>query len=763
MTEEDIKFRFINPVVQKGWPSEFVLMEAQITNGRIRLAGNITSREKPLRADYLLFMSANEPLAVIEAKSAEHSISDGLQQAKMYAEKLDIPFAYSSNGEGFEEFDYLTGVERSLKMNEFPTQKELIERYYQEAKITDDEKKILDQHFYSSQNTFSPRFYQRIAVNRVLKAITKGQNRLLLVMATGTGKTYTAFQIVHRLIYSGLKSRILYLADRNILVDQSIEQDFSPLKKIIHKINYSQDKDRQITSYEVYFSLYQQLIGDDGEKRYEKLFKPGFFDFIIVDECHRGSANADKQWHDILKYFSSATQLGMTATPKETEYASNISYFGVPVYKYSLNDGIQDGFLAPFKVVEPVLNVADGWRPVKGQKDIYGNEIEDRIYNNLDYDYNIILQDRVRAVAEEITNYLKASNRMQKTIVFCANQDAAERMRAELTKLNADIMKNHPDYVVRITSSDNYGKSKLEYFISIAEPYPVIATTSELLSTGVDTKTVKLIVIDKNISSMTQFKQIIGRGTRIVEKADKFSFVIMDLRGVSRHFADPDWDGSIDIDPEFGKDVKPKPPIIDWPPLPPLPPQQKPIVDKDGCSVFITQKRVLIYDASGKLLRQESIIDYTKRSVCGEFATLDNFILKWTSMKKKHELDELLKEKGLNLEALKREQNMADVDDFDFICHVAFDRKPLTRAERAEKVKRSDFFSRYSGTAREILEVLLEKYKDLGVFEIENNAILKSDPLNKFGSPSKIISYFDGKEGYTEALRKLEETIYKAG
>ena len=763
MTEEDIKFRFINPVVQKGWPSEFVLMEAQITNGRIRLAGNITSREKPLRADYLLLMSANEPLAVIEAKSAEHSISDGLQQAKMYAEKLDIPFAYSSNGEGFEEFDYLTGVERSLKMNEFPTQKELIERYYQEAKITDDEKKILDQHFYSSQNTFSPRFYQRIAVNRVLKAITKGQNRLLLVMATGTGKTYTAFQIVHRLIYSGLKSRILYLADRNILVDQSIEQDFSPLKKIIHKINYSQDKDRQITSYEVYFSLYQQLIGDDGEKRYEKLFKPGFFDFIIVDECHRGSANADKQWHDILKYFSSATQLGMTATPKETEYASNISYFGVPVYKYSLNDGIQDGFLAPFKVVEPVLNVADGWRPVKGQKDIYGNEIEDRIYNNLDYDYNIILQDRVRAVAEEITNYLKASNRMQKTIVFCANQDAAERMRAELTKLNADIMKNHPDYVVRITSSDNYGKSKLEYFISIAEPYPVIATTSELLSTGVDTKTVKLIVIDKNISSMTQFKQIIGRGTRIVEKADKFSFVIMDLRGVSRHFADPDWDGPIDIDPEFGKDVKPKPPIIDWPPLPPLPPQQKPIVDKDGCSVFITQKRVLIYDASGKLLRQESIIDYTKRSVCGEFATLDNFILKWTSMKKKHELDELLKEKGLNLEALKREQNMADVDDFDFICHVAFDRKPLTRAERAEKVKRSDFFSRYSGTAREILEVLLEKYKDLGVFEIENNAILKSDPLNKFGSPSKIISYFDGKEGYTEALRKLEETIYKAG
>ena len=767
MTEEDIKFRFINPAVQKGWSSEFVSMEAQITNGRIRLAGNMTSREKPLRADYLLFMSANEPLAVIEAKNAEHSVSDGLQQAKMYAEKLDIPFAYSSNGDGFQEFDYLTGVERSLSLAEFPTREELIERYYKELNdgkgITEQERKIINQPLYSSQSTFPPRFYQRIAINKTLRAIAHGQNRLLLVMATGTGKTYTAFQIVYRLLQSGLKNKILYLADRNVLVDQSIEQDFSPLKKVIHKINYASDRNTKIASYEVYFSLYQQLIGDNGEKHYAELFKPGFFDFIVVDECHRGSAKDDSQWREILEYFSSAVQLGMTATPKETKYTSNINYFGEPVYKYSLNDGIQDGFLAPFKVIEPRLNISDGWRPFKGQKDIFGNEIEDRIYNNSDYDYNIVIQDRVRMVAEEISNYLRKSGRMQKTIVFCANQDAAERMRAELSKLNSDMMKIYPDYVVRITSSDNYGKSRLGYFISVAQPSPVIATTSELLSTGVDSKTVKLIVIDKNVSSMTQFKQIIGRGTRIVEKADKLSFVIMDFRRVSRHFADPDWDGPIDINPDFiidGDDpTPPKPPKI----LPTLPTNPKPIVDKNGCTVEIIQKLVSIYDAGGKLLKQESITDYTKRNIIGEFATLDNFILKWSGMKKKRELDELLKEKGLDIEALKREENMADVDDFDFICHVAFDGKPLTRAERAEKVKRSDFFRKYSGKAREVLEALLEKYKDLGVFEIENNAILKSDPLNKFGSPSKIISYFNGKEGYTEALQKLEEIIYKAG
>ena len=435
------------------------------------------------------------------------------------------------------------------------------------------------------------------------------------------------------------------------------------------------------------------------------------------------------------------------------------------MYKYSLNDGIQDGFLAPFKVIEPLLNISDGWRPFKGQKDIFGNEIEDRIYNNTDYDYNIILQDRIRAVAEEITNYLKSTDRMQRTIVFCANEDAAERMRVELSNLNSDMMKENPDYVVRITSSDKYGKSKLNYFISIAHKFPVIATTSELLSTGVDTKTVKLIVIDKNISSMTQFKQTIGRGTRIVEKAGKRSFVIMDFRGVSRLFADPDWDGPIEPDPEFPSKPEPPKPPKNPPSDGPEETEKKykPVVDKNGCEVEITQKLVSVYDANGKLLKQESITDYTKRNVRGEFATLDNFIMKWSAMKKKNEIIAVFEGMGLDLEALKKEQNMQDVDDFDFICHVAYDQKPLTRAERAEKVKRSDFFSKYSGVAREVLEALLDKYMNLGIFEIENSLILKSDPFRKYGSPSRIAGFFNGREGYEEAVRQLEAIIYKAG
>ena len=753
MTEEDIKLRFINPALQKGWEPEYITMETPITGGKINLFGNMTTRSKPLRADYLLHRIINDPLAVIEAKSNQYSVSAGLQQAKTYAEKLGIPFAYSSNGEGFQEFDFLTGVERFFDIDEFPSREQLTERYYREAKITEEEKSILNQPFYSSQNTFPPRFYQRIAINRVLKAIAEGKKRLLLVMATGTGKTYTAFQIVYRLLQSGSKNKVLYLADRNVLVDQSIEQDFSPLKKTIHKINYTRDKN--ITSYEVYFSLYQQLIGDNGEKRYEELFKPGFFDLIIVDECHRGSAKADSQWREILNYFSDAIQLGMTATPKETKYVSNIDYFGEPIYTYSLNDGIQDGFLAPFKVVMPILNISDGWRPLKGQKDIFGNEIEDRIYNNVDYDYNIIIQDRTRKVAEQITRYLKESDRMQKTIVFCANEDAAERMRTELSNLNSDMMKEHSDYVVRITSSDNYGRSKLDYFLSVAQPYPVIATTSELLSTGVDTKTVKLIAIDKNISSMTQFKQIIGRGTRIVEKANKFSFVIMDFRGVSRHFADPAWDGEVMIDGDFGKESNTTS-VIDV-----TRPKYKPIIDKDGCEVEIIQELVSVYDAQGKLLKQESIVDYTKRNIKGEFATLDIFKKKW--IEKKGKIIEMLKSVGLDLEKLKIEEKMQEVDDFDFICHVAYDKKPLTRAERAEKVKSSDFFSKYSGAAREVLENLLEKYMNFGIFEIEKTSILSFAPFNKFGSPSKIAELFNGREGYKEAIQQLEAIIYNVG
>ena len=624
---------------------------------------------------------------------------------------------------------------------------------------------VIDQPYYSSQNTYPPRYYQRIAINRTADAIARGQNRLLLVMATGTGKTYTAFQIVYRMLQSGLKRKILYLADRNILVDQSIQQDFAPLEKVIHKINVAKDDKSTITSHEVYFSLYQQLVGDDDKEHFSELFTPDFFDLIIVDECHRGSAKEESRWRRILEYFRSATQIGMTATPKETKYISNLSYFGEPVYMYSLKEGIEDGFLAPFKVINIMTDIGDGWRPRKGQRDIYGNEIEDRIYTNSDYDYNIIIEDRIHQVASEITRYLKSTDRMAKTIVFCATEDAAERMRQELVNLNSDMVKQNPDYVVRITGSDDYGKKKLDYFISVSSPYPVIATTSKLLSTGADCKMTKLIVLDEMIGSMTEFKQIIGRGTRLREKEGKTHFVVMDFRTVTRLFADPDWDGPVEIDPGFtpGEHTTPTGSGESTPPEPIDPPgtkNPKPIVNRDGCKVEIIYKSVSVYDANGKLLRQESIVDYTKENIRGEYASLDNFIRQWSKEEKKEKIREMLLERGIDLELMKADQNMADVDDFDFICHVAFDKKPLTRKERANNVKKRDFLSKYSGVAREVLEALLDKYMNTGIYEIEKTEILKLDPFLKLGKPAKIAEYFGGKDGYKQAVRELEEAIY---
>ena len=488
-------------------------------------------REKPKFADYVLYANKATPIAIVEAKDANHSVSHGLQQAMTYAQMLDVMFAYNSNGEGFAEHDFLTGKERTFAIDEFPTKEELIERYKREANdgsgLHEQELSVIEQPFCTGQNIFPPRYYQRNAVNRTVGAIAKGQNRVLLVMATGTGKTYTAFQIVWRLLKSGLKKKVLYLADRNILVDQSIQQDFKPLEKVTHKIDFSKDKNHleELGSYQVFFALYQQLIGQNDAKNYKELFpNPDYFDLVIVDECHRGSAKEDSNWRNILEYFSSATHIGMTATPKETKYQSSIGYFGEPVYTYSLKSGIEDGFLAPFKVINITTNIGDEWRPTKGQKDIYGNEIEDRIYNNSDYDYNIVIEDRIREVAQEITNYLKSTDRMAKTIVFCADETLAERMRMALANANADMCKKNPDYVVRITGSDEYGKGKLDYFISVAEKYPVIATTSKLLSTGVDCKMTKLIVLDQQIGSMTEFKQIIGRGTRLREKRRKDIF-----------------------------------------------------------------------------------------------------------------------------------------------------------------------------------------------------------------------------------------------
>ena len=778
MTEEDIKLNFITPaLLSKGWRDK-ITMETKVcfTDGKINLKGNIVSREAPKKADYILYINKERPIAIVEAKDNNHIVSFGMQQAKQYAQMLDVPFAYSSNGDAFQEYDFLTGIEREISLEAFPTPEELFERYATEINggqgLTAEQASIMAQPYYTSQNTYPPRYYQRIAVNRTLDAIANGQDRILLVMATGTGKTYTAFQIVYRLLASGKKQKVLYLADRNNLVDQSIQQDFAPLEKVIHKINFAKDDRTTITSHQVYFALYQQLVGNkrDNEEtdeemlaRYSKLFAPDFFDLIIVDECHRGSAKEDSRWRKILEYFSSATQIGMTATPKETAYVSNIDYFGEPLYKYSLKEGIDDGFLAPFRVIDIRTDISDGWRPYKGQCDIYGYEIEDRIYNNSDYDYNIIIQDRIDMVAKEITEYLKATDRMAKTIVFCATEDAAERMRVALTKCNQDMCQQNPDYVVRITGSDDYGKSKLDYFISVSAKYPVIATTSKLLSTGADCKMVKLIVLDEMIGSMTEFKQIIGRGTRLRWDEGKSHFMIMDFRGVTRLFADPDWDGPIEQDENFHHVDVTDPPGGDVVfPEPPKNPKHKYVVDSRGCEVRILQKIVAVYDADGKLLRQESIIDYTKANIYSEFASLDNFILKWSKEEKKAKIQELFLSRGIDLEQIKKDEGMEDVDDFDFICHIAFHQKPLTRRERAENVKKRNVFAKYGEAARAVLEALLEKYADDGIYEIEDTDVLKLDPFIQFGKPSRIASFFGGKDGYIRAIRELQQEIYRA-
>lgn len=785
MSEEDIKLKFITPqIMAKGWSFDDISMEAKVklTDGKMNLQGNLVVRSKPKYADYMLYYNKATPIAVVEAKDAKHTISYGLQQAKAYAEMMKIPFAYSSNGQGFQEYDFLTGQERSLSMDEFPTKEELYHRFIQESHsgkgLSEDELKVIEQPYCTGQDIFAPRYYQRNAVNLTVNAVAQGEKRLLLVMATGTGKTYTAFQIVYRLLKAGLVKKVLYLADRNVLVDQSIQQDFKPLNKTIHKVNYQQDQGSGITAYEVYFALYQQLIGQGGKKQYEELFKPEFFDMVIVDECHRGSAKDDSNWREILDYFSGAVQLGMTATPKETAYQSSISYFGEPLYTYSLKEGIEDGFLAPFKVVNITTNIGDEWRPTKGQVDINGNEIPDRIYNNTDYDYNIILQDRHREVAEQITKFLKHTDRMAKTIVFCADEQHAEYMRTALVNANADMCKKNPDYVVRITGSDNYGQSKLDYFISVSSPYPVIATTSKLLSTGVDCKMVKLIVLDQRLSSMTEFKQIVGRGTRIREKDGKTHFTIMDFRNVTRLFADPDWDGPIEVDDNYPPKDTPTPPqpcgtcgqspcvcpcdICGQNPCicPPKPKVEKPIVNRDGCQVRVLQSVVFVYDTNGKLLRTESITDYTKRNINETYVNLDDFIQRWNGAKNKEEITKLLEESGIDLKALKQEQGLSEVDDFDFICHIAYGKKPLTRRERAEQVKKRDIFNKYGNEARKVLEALLEKYTANGISQLEDPVILQLDPFRQMGTPAHIAKLFGGKAQYYSAVRELENFIY---
>lgn len=769
LSEEDIKLRYITPAIQsKEWSVQDITMETKIklTDGKVNIKGNFVVRERPKYADYMLYYNRATPIAIVEAKDANHSVSFGMQQAKEYASMMDIPFAFSSNGFGFQEYDFLTGKERSLTMDQFPTKDELYARFIHESNdgngLSGEELKVIDQPYCSGQDIFPPRYYQRNAVNRAVDAVARGEKRMLLVMATGTGKTYTAFQIVYRLLKANLIHKVLYLADRNVLVDQSIEQDFKPLSSKIHKVSYQQDKSTKSTAHEVYFSLYQQLIGEGGKQNYKELFKPEFFDMVIVDEYHRGSAKDDSNWREILEYFDGAIQLGMTATPKETRYQSNITYFGEPLYSYSLKQGIDDGFLAPFKVINIKTNIGDEWRPIKGQRDIHGNLIEDRIYNNTDYDYNIVIEDRIREVAHEITTYLKQTGRMNKTIVFCANEDHAERMRVALVNENADMCRKNPDYVVRITGSDDYGKSKLDYFISVSSEYPVIATTSKLLSTGVDCKMVKLIVLDQNINSMTEFKQIIGRGTRIREKEGKTHFYIMDFRNITRLFADPEWDGPIEVNEGYGHTNVSPYDTDDEVPLPSAQedPQPKPIVDRNGCRVEIISKVVSVYDSDGKLLRTESIIDYTKKSVNDTYANLDDFILHWNAAERKSAINDLLRESGIDIQSLKEDQGMADVDDFDFICHIAYGKKPLTRRERAENVRKRDIFSKYGPEAQKVLNALLDKYTTEGISQIENRKVLTLDPFRQMGSPSSIAKLFGGNQQYSEAVKELEALIY---
>ena len=768
MTEEDIKLQFITPAIEAaGWDKlKQIKMEYNFTDGRVIVRGNITARGKRKRTDYLLYYKPNLPLAIVEAKDNRHSIGDGMQQGIEYAECLDVPFVYSSNGDGFLEHDMLCGKEREIKLEEFPSPEELWRRYKGDTSMTSDQETLITEPYYFQPGDKTPRYYQRIAINRTIDAIARGQNRILLVMATGTGKTYTAFQIIHRLWKSGRKKKILFLADRNILVDQTMQQDFKPFSKVMTKI----EGKKLDSSYELYLSLYQQLAGDENEEPF-RAFKPDFFDLIVIDECHRGSAKEDSRWRRILEYFSSATQIGMTATPKETKEVSNISYFGEPIYTYSLKQGIDDGFLAPYKVLRVGLDRdLEGWRPTAGQHDIYGFEIDDREYNIKDFDKNLIIDERTIAVAKRITKFLKDTDRFAKTIVFCVDIDHAERMRQALVNENADLVAENSKYVMRITGDNAEGKAQLDYFIAEDSPYPVIVTTSKLMTTGVDCKTCKLIVLDNNINSMTEFKQIIGRGTRLKPDYGKEYFTIMDFRNACRLFADPEFDGDPIVVIDDGGDnpevPNNDPPATDDPPYngngggdEPSEPHHKFRVR--GVEVTILNERVQYYDKDGKLIT-ESVTDYSKKNILGEYATLDSFLRAWNSEEKKQAIIDELQERGVLLEALREASGNKDIDDFDLICHIAYDKAPLTKAERANNVRKRGYLYKYSGLAQDVLSALLDKYMNEGIQDIENIEILSNDPFRQFGTPMKIAKLFGGKAGYKKAVKELQDEIYVA-
>ena len=785
LSERDICSKYITPsLINAGWNLERQIREeVTFTDGRIIVRKKLVTRGEKKRADYILYYKPNLPLAIIEAKDNKHPVGAGMQQALNYAEILDIPFVYSSNGDAFLEHDRTVtqGIkEREIPLNQFPSPEELWNRYKKAKGINEREEAIITQEYFYEQDGKTPRYYQRIAINRTVEAIAKGQKRILLVMATGTGKTYTAFQIIYRLWKSKAKKRILFLADRNILVDQAMANDFRHFGDKMTKIT-----DRKIDkAHEIYLALYQGISGAEEFKNVYKQFSPDFFDLVIIDECHRGSAKEDSAWREILEYFHPATQIGLTATPKETRDVSNIEYFGEPIYTYSLKQGIEDGFLAPYKVIRVMLDKdVEGYRPEKGKKDKYGFEIEDREYNIKDYDKKLVLEKRTKIVAKKVSDYLKKNNsRFDKTIFFCVDIEHAERMRQALVNENADLVAENPKYVMRITGDNEEVKAELDNFIDPASKYPVLVTTSKLMTTGVDAQTCKFIVLDTIINSMIEFKQIIGRGTRIREDYGKQYFTIIDFRGVTKLFADPDFDGTpvcvkttageipteeeeiIDDQGELGEVREAKGDYGGD-----IPPEIKDAGDiyktpakyyVNDVPVKVIHERVYYYDKNGKLIT-ESLKAYTKRNIQNEFKTLDEFLTKWNEAERKEAIIKELEERGVLFEELKDEVGK-DLDPFDLICHIAFDMPPLTRRERANNVKKRNYFTKYGESAREVLEALLNKYADEGIENLENLEILRVPDFKKFGSPIEIIRRFGGKKKYLEAINELKREIYSA-
>lgn len=806
LSERDICTKFITPALRNaGWDEMLQIREeVSFTKGRIIVRGKLVTRGQGKRADYILYYKPNIPIALIEAKDNTHSVGDGIQQALDYAETLNIPFVFSSNGDGFVFHDRTgasTPRETTLSLDAFPTPADLWARFRAWKGLDGDAERIVLQDYYDGGSGKTPRYYQVNAVNAAIEAIAKGQDRVLLVMATGTGKTYTAFQIIWRLWKAGRKKRILFLADRNVLIDQTMVNDFRPFGGTMAKLSTNAntierpdgstedltvalDKKRRIdTAYEVYLGLYQAITGSEERQKLFREFSPGFFDLIVIDECHRGSAAEDSAWREILEYFSSATQIGLTATPKETKYVSNIAYFGDPVFSYSLKQGIRDGFLAPYKVVKVHIDRdVEGYRPEKGQVDRDGEEVEDRIYNTKDFDRTLVIDDRTKLVAQKVTQFLKESgDRYQKTIVFCVDQEHAARMRQALINENADLVAENPRYVMRITGSDAEGQAQLGNFIDPESKWPVIVTTSRLLSTGVDAQTCRLIVLDREVGSMTEFKQIVGRGTRVHEDTHKYYFTLIDFRGATSHFADPDFDGEpVQIyEPKDGQPIDPPdaPPTgEDGTPLPEDPGEDETIVDQpglplpptggprkkvyvDGVGATIVAERVEYLDENGKLVT-ESLRDFTKRALRKRFVSLDDFLKRWNAAERKQAILEELAAEGLPLDAIVEELGR-DLDPFDLICHVAFDAKPLTRRERAENVKKRDAFTKYGDKARAVLDALLAKYADEGVLNLDDANVLRIAPFSTIGTPIELIRAFGGKPGFEQAVHDLQSELYK--